>query len=81
MNENEIIMENVDGVEVMELIAEERKVDFGKIGIAVLAAGAVVALGYKCYKLIKEKKAKKALEADYVDVDENEGFEDEDFAE
>lgn len=65
MNENEIIMENLDVVEdVIVLGPEKKSVNFGKVGLAVLAAGAVAALGYKCYKLIKQKKAKGSQEED-----------------
>lgn len=65
MNENEIIMENLDVVEdVIEVIPEKKGVNFGKIGIAVLAAGAAGALVYKVVKLIKAKKAQKAQEAE-----------------
>jgi hypothetical protein len=66
MNENEIIMNENVVDEVMEVIPENTGVNFGKVAFGVLAAGAVVALGYKCYKLIKEKKAKKAQEAECV---------------
>lgn len=82
MNENEIIMENLDTVEdVIELVPEKTGVNFGKIGFAVLAAGAVAALGYKCYKLIKEKKARETKEAECVTTVEAGDFEDEESAE
>lgn len=78
MNENEIIMENLDTVEeVIELVPEKAGVNFGKIGIAVLAAGAVAALGYKAYKLIKEKKARDMKEAECAATVEPCDFEDE----
>lgn len=79
MNENEIIMDNLDVVEeVIELVPEKKGVNFGKIGLAVLAAGAVAALGFKCYKLIKAKKAAKgSQEADCFCDDEAVDFADE----
>ena len=83
MNENkvnEIIMENLDMEEVMELVPEKRSVNFGKIGLAVLATGAAVALGYKLVKLIKAKRAQKAQADDFNTV-EDADFEDEDIAE
>lgn len=64
MNENEIIMNENVVDEVMEAIPEKGGVSFGKIGFAILAAGAAAALGYKCYKLVKEKKARKIREAE-----------------
>ena len=80
MNENEIIMENVD--EVIELVPEKNGVDFGKVGIAILVVGAVAALGYKCYKLIKEKKATKgSQEADCVTAAEDYDFANDESAE
>ena len=82
MNENEIIMENLDTVEeVIELVPEKASVNFGKIGIAVLAAGAIAALGYKAYKLIKEKKAREIKEAECIATVEATDFEDEESAE
>jgi uncharacterized membrane protein YebE (DUF533 family) len=60
-------MENLDKVEeVIELVPEKPSVNFGKIGFAIVAAGAVAALGYKAYKLIKAKKAKGSQEAECV---------------
>lgn len=63
-------MENVENImneEVMDLVAEptgrHSNVNFGAIGIGVLAAGAIAALGYKIYKTVK---AKKAAESQYV---------------
>lgn len=77
MNENEIIMENLDNVgEVVELVPEKAGFDFKKAGLVVLAASAVVALGYKGYKLIKEKRAKKLQEAGNVVTGEVCDFED-----
>lgn len=83
MNENEIIMENLEVVdEVIEVIPENKGVNFGKIGVAILVTGAVAALGYKCYKLIKEKKAAKgSQEAECVATVETSDFEDEESAE
>lgn len=71
MNENEIIMENFD----MEVIPEKKGVNFGAIGLAVLATGAAVALGCKIVKAIKAKNAQKAEESEYVTVDENDDSE------
>lgn len=71
MNENEIIMENLDTMEdVIEVIPEKKGVNFGKVGIAVLAVGAAVALGYKVVKVIKQKKAQKAQEAEDITADQ-----------
>lgn len=82
MNENEIIMENLDTVdEVIELVPEKNGVNFGKIGIAILAAGAVAALGYKCYKLIKAKKTAGSQEVEPLTIVEANDFEDEESAE
>lgn len=70
MNENEIIMENLDVVEdVIEVVPENNGVNFGKVAFGVLVAGAVVALGCKAYKLIKEKKARKLMEAECTTID------------
>lgn len=72
MNEKEIIMDNLDTVEdVIELVPEKKGVNFGKIGLAVVVTGAVAALGYKCYKLIKQKKAQNDQEADCATVEED----------
>lgn len=79
--ENEIIMDETVMDEVIEVIPEKTGVSFGKIGIAVLAAGAVVALGYKAYKLIKEKKARDIRDAECVATVEANDFEDEESAE
>lgn len=77
MNENEIIMNEEVMEQAVEAVAEPSGINFGKIGFGVLAAGAVVALGYKIYKVVKAKKAKEILEAGYVGDVESEDFEDE----
>lgn len=82
MNENEIIMENLDVVdEVIELAPEKAGINFGKVGLAVLAAGAVAALGYKAYKLIKAKKEKADQEVENLTIVKATDFEDEESAE
>ena len=76
MNEKEIIMNELDTVEdVIELVPEKKGVNIGKIGLAVVVTGAVAALGYKCYKLIKAKKANKAQEDECVTASYDEDFE------
>lgn len=78
MENQEIIMENMDVVEdIIEVVPENNGVSFGKVAVGVLVAGAVVALGYKAYKLIKEKKARKIAEAECVATVESGDFEDE----
>lgn len=81
MNETEIIMDENVVDEVMEVIPENTGVNFGKIGLGILAVGAIAALGYKAYKLIKAKKAAKAQEAECVATVEAGDFEDEESAE
>ena len=82
MENQEIIMENVDVVEdIIEVVPENNGVSFGKVAFGVLVAGAVAALGYKAYKLIKEKKARKLMEAECAATVEAEDFEGEEFAE
>lgn len=82
MNENEIMMENLDVVEeAIELVPEKPGVRFGKIGFGILVAGAVAALGYKCYKLIKAKKTKGSQEVENLATAEPYDFEDDESAE
>ena len=76
MNE-EIIMNEEVMEQAAEAVTENSGVNFGKIGFGVLVAGAVVALGYKCYKVIKAKKAQKDQEAGEVTQDFEDDFEDE----
>ena len=81
MNETEIIMDETVVDEVMEVIPENTGVNFAKVGFGILVVGAAIALGYKGYKLIKEKKARKMQETDCVATVEAEDFEDEESAE
>lgn len=80
MNETEIIMDENIMDEVIEVIPEKTGVNFGKVGFAILAVGAVAALTYKGYKLIKAKKTAKTQEAEYNDVVYAEDFESEESA-
>lgn len=60
MENTEIIM-NEDVMELAEeSVVETSGINFGKIGLGILVVGAVAALGYKCYKLVRAKKAKEA---------------------
>lgn len=75
MNENEIIMNEEVMEQAVEVVTEPSGINFGKIGFGILAAGAVVALGYNIYKVVKAKKAQKILEAGYVGDVECDDFE------
>lgn len=58
MENNEIIMNEEVVDDVMEVVAEAPEVDWGKIGFGALALCAIAALGYKGYRIWKDKKTK-----------------------
>ena len=71
MENNEIMMD-----EMTEVISESPRVDVKKLGIGVLAVGAVVALGVAGYKLVKAKMdAKKAAENEVIGIGDSEDME------
>ena len=56
METNEIIMNEEVVDDVMEVVADAPEVDWGKIGFGALALCAIAALGYKGYRIWKDKK-------------------------
>lgn len=73
--ENEIIMNEETIEQVTEVVASKPGMNWGKMGLGVLAIGAVVALGCRVYQICKAKNAKddaseeEAVEANAGDHD------------